>query len=223
MSIINKVAGKLFGSKSDRDLKELQPYIGRINVETERVEKMSNDELREVAAKLGESIRGTVAGEKEEIVGLKSQLEDPQMDVEEKEKIYHNIERIEKDIDDKLAGALDEGIPLAFAIIKETARRFKENDYLEVTASDYDKDLAAERDSIEIKGDKARWMNTWMAGGTMITWDMIHYDVQLIGGVVLHEGRIAEMATGEGKTVVATLPVFLNALMDRLEAMLLAL
>jgi preprotein translocase subunit SecA len=212
MSIINKVAGKLFGSKSERDIKEIQPYADKIYAETDRVEKMSNDKLREVSGELKETIRGSVAEEQKEIDGLKLQMEDPAMDVEEKERIYEQIEKIEKNIDEKLAGVLEESLPLAFAIIKETARRFKENEYIEVTANDYDRDLAAGRDSIVIKGDKARWMNRWMAGGNMITWDMVHYDVQLIGGVVLHHGKIAEMATGEGKTVVATLPVFLNAM-----------
>jgi preprotein translocase subunit SecA len=215
MSIIDKVAGKIFGSKSERDIKEVEPYVAKINSETANVEKMSNDELREASAALKQKIREWVGTERGEIDELKARMEDPRVDVDEKENIYGQIEKLEKVIDDKLVDVLDESIPLAFAIIKETARRFKENEYIEVTANDYDRDLAAGRDSIVIKGDKARWMNEWMAGGTMITWDMIHYDVQLIGGVVLHQGRIAEMATGEGKTLVATLPVFLNALTGR--------
>ncbi len=215
MSIIDKVAGKLFGSKSDRDLKELDPWVETINAETANVEKMSNDGLREAAALLKDDIRGSVGEERNEIESLKHQMEDPQVDVDQKEDIYQKIEKLEKAIDEKLVKVLKDAIPLGFAIIKETARRFKENEFLEVIANDYDRDLAAGRESIEIKGDKARWMSEWMAGGTMIKWDMVHYDVQLIGGVVLHEGRIAEMATGEGKTLVATLPVFLNALSGR--------
>jgi preprotein translocase subunit SecA len=215
MCIIDKVAGKLFGSKSERDIREIEPYVARINAETEKVEKMSHDELREASANLKEQIRGSVSKEQGEIDELKLKMEDPQMDVEEKERIYEDIEKLEKAIDEKLVEVLDEAIPQAFAIIKETARRFKENEYLEVSANDYDRDLAAGRESIKIEGDKARWMNQWMAGGNMITWDMIHYDVQLIGGVVIHQGRIAEMATGEGKTLVATLPVYLNALSGR--------
>ncbi len=215
MSLINSVARTIFGSKSERDIRELQPYLEKINAETPRIESMNNDELREASGALREGIRSSVAEEQKEIEGLKSSLEDPQMDVDEKERIYQNIEKLEKTIDGKLADILDESIPVAFAIIKETARRFKENEYLEVTANDYDRDLAAGRDSVVIKGDKARWMNQWMAGGNMIQWDMVHYDVQLIGGVVLHQGKIAEMATGEGKTLVATLPVFLNALIGR--------
>jgi preprotein translocase subunit SecA len=215
MSIVNKVVGSLFGSKSERDIKEIQPYVDRINAETERVAVMSNDQLRAASAELKKKVRESVAAEQQEIAGLKARLEDPKMDVDEKERLYEQVEKIEKTVDEKLDKALEEGLPLAFAIIKDTARRFKENKSLEVTASDYDRDLAAARDSIEIKGDKAYWKNEWMAGGNMITWDMIHYDVQLVGGVVLHQGRIAEMATGEGKTVVATLPVFLNALTGR--------
>lgn len=215
MSIIDKVAGTLFGTKSERDLKELGPFVELINRETDRVEKMSNDELREESDRLREQIRSSVEADQKEIDELKARMEDPQMEVEEKEDIYQTIEKIEKRIDDHLVDVLEEALPAAFAIIKETARRLKENEYLEVTASDYDRDLAAGRDSIEIKGDKARWMNQWMAGGNMITWDMVHYDVQLIGGVVLHQGKIAEMATGEGKTLVATLPVFLNAMTGR--------
>jgi len=129
--------------------------------------------------------------------------------------LYNEIDKIEKRITDKLEVVLDESVPEAFAIVKETARRFKETSVLEVTARDYDKDLAATRESIVVNGDKAYWSNHWIAGGNEIVWDMVHYDVQLIGGVALHKGKIAEMATGEGKTVVATLPVFLNALAGR--------
>ena len=215
MSIVDKVVGGLFGSKSERDNKELQPYVDKINAETDRIQEMSNDQLRAESMELKKRIRGSIAAEQEEIEGLKIQLDDPQMDVDEKERLYQQVEKIGKTADETIDKALEEELPLSFAIIKETARRFKENEALEVTANDYDRDLAASRDSIEIKGDKAYWKNEWMAGGNMITWDMIHYDVQLIGGVVLHQGRIAEMATGEGKTVVATLPVYLNALTGR--------
>ena len=215
MSIVDKVVGGLFGSKSERDNKELQPYVDMINAETDRIQGMSNDQLRAESMELKKRIRGSIAAEQEEIEGLKIQLDDTQMDVDEKERLYQQVEKIGKTADETIDKALEEELPLSFAIIKETARRFKENEALEVTANDYDRDLAASRDSIEIKGDKAYWKNEWMAGGNMITWDMIHYDVQLIGGVVLHQGRIAEMATGEGKTVVATLPVYLNALTGR--------
>jgi preprotein translocase subunit SecA len=215
MSIVDKLVGGLFGSKSERDIKEIQPYIDRINAETDRISGMSHDQLRNESAALKQRIRDSFAAEEEEIASLKVQIDDPGMAVEEKERLYQQVEKIEKAVDENIERALEEGLPLAFAIIKETARRFYENESLEVTANDYDRDLAAARDSIEIKGDKAYWKNEWMAGGNMIKWDMIHYDVQLIGGVVLHQGRIAEMATGEGKTLVATLPVYLNALTGR--------
>lgn len=215
MSFVDKVVGSLFGSKSERDIKEIQPYVDMINAETDRIQGMSNDQLRAESAALKKRIRDSIAADQQEIEALKVQLEDPRMDVDEKERMYLQVEKIEKTTDETIDRTLEEELPLAFAIIKETARRFKENESLEVTANDFDRDLAAARDSIEIKGDKAYWKNEWMAGGNMITWDMIHYDVQLIGGVVLHQGRIAEMATGEGKTVVATLPVYLNALTGR--------
>ncbi len=215
MSIVNRVIGGMFSKKSDRDMREIEPYIGKINAETQRIEGFSNDRLREESAELKRRVRESIAEEQEEIRDMKAKLEDTALEVDEKEKIYQQIEKNEKIIDDLLGDVLEEILPLAFAIMKETAKRFKENDALEVTAGDYDRDLAAGRESIEIRGDKAYWKNKWMAGGNMITWDMIHYDVQLIGGVVLHQGRIAEMATGEGKTVVATLPVFLNALTGR--------
>ncbi len=215
MSIVDKVVGGLFGSKSERDFKEISPYVDKINAETDRISGMSNDQLRAESVELKNRIRNSISPEQEEIADLKVRLDDPQMDVDEKERLYQQVEKIEKTADETIDKALEEELPLAFAIIKETARRFKENESLEVTANDFDRDLAAASDSIEIKGDKAYWKNEWMAGGNMITWDMIHYDVQLIGGVVLHQGRIAEMATGEGKTVVATLPVYLNALTGR--------
>jgi preprotein translocase subunit SecA len=215
MSIVEKVIGGLFGSKAARDLKELDPYVNTVNAETDKIENLSNDDLRAKSSSLKEAIRKATAAEQEEINELKTKLEDISLDLDDKEKLYQQIDRIEKDIDEKLEKTLEDSLPLAFAIIKETAKRFKENASLEVTANDFDRDLAAGRDSIEIKGDKAFWKNEWLAGGTMITWDMIHYDVQLIGGAVLHEGRIAEMATGEGKTLVATLPVYLNALTGR--------
>ena len=130
----------------------------------------------------------------------------------EKEAIATDIDKLAKNIDEEIEAALMEILPEAFAIVKSTARRFKENAELEVAATDFDRNIAAHKDNVTIKGDKAIWKNQWMAGGNMITWDMVHYDVQLFGGVVLHQGKIAEMATGEGKTLVATLPVFLNAL-----------
>nr|MQY80316.1 preprotein translocase subunit SecA [Bacteroidota bacterium] len=212
MSAISGVLGKIFGNKYEKDLRELTPYVQKINVEYEKIETLSNDELRKRSGELKELIRNSTSEEEKEIARLKEQVDKEDTDVVEKEKIYNTIDKLEEKINEKLAVVLDEELPVAFAIMKDTARRFVENETIEVTATQFDRDLAATRDSIEIKGDKAIYKNSWIAGGNMITWDMIHYDVQLIGGVVLHQGKIAEMATGEGKTVVATLPVFLNAM-----------
>ncbi|MCK4346783.1 MAG: preprotein translocase subunit SecA, partial [Bacteroidales bacterium] len=212
MSAISGVLGKIFGNKYEKDLRELTPYVQIINVEYEKIETLSNDELRKRSVELKELIRNSTSEEEKEIARLKEQVDKEDTDVVEKEKIYNTIDKLEEKINEKLAVVLDEELPVAFAIMKDTARRFVENETIEVTATQFDRDLAATRDSIEIKGDKAIYKNSWIAGGNMITWDMVHYDVQLIGGVVLHEGKIAEMATGEGKTVVATLPVFLNAM-----------
>lgn len=215
MSIVNKILGKFLGNKSERDIKEIMPVVEKIREEYDKLQHLSNDELRERSARLKEHVRGSIRDLQDEIDRLKEQVEDPEMPVDEKETLYQNIDRLKKEINDKVESVLNEVLPEAFAIMKDTARRFYENEGLEVTAQQFDRDLAATRDSIKIKGDKAIWMNSWIAGGNRITWDMVHYDVQLIGGVVLHQGRIAEMATGEGKTLVATLPVFLNALAGR--------
>jgi preprotein translocase subunit SecA len=214
MSIINNVLGLFLGNKYERDLKEINPYVEMIRQEFEKLKDLSNDSLRNLTDDLRKEILGSIEAEENEIVSLREKAEKEE-DVDLKEEMYNNIDKIEKQINDKLEVALDKAVPRAFAIVKETARRFKENSVLEVTARQYDRDLASRRQSITIKGDKALWSNVWIAGGNEITWDMVHYDVQLIGGVALHKGKIAEMGTGEGKTVVATLPVFLNALAGR--------
>ncbi|MFV0269815.1 MAG: preprotein translocase subunit SecA [Draconibacterium sp.] len=210
MAFVTKILGKILGNKSERDIKEITPIVNQIKEEFERITKLSNDELREESAKLKRIIADRVKPEEDEIAALKIEVEE--VDIQDTEKIYERIDKLEEKIDEKLEEVLNEILPTAFAVVKDTARRFAENSELEVTANDFDKDLAAQRDSIVIKGEKALWSNTWLAGGNPTTWNMIHYDVQLIGGVVLHQGNIAEMATGEGKTLVATLPVFLNAL-----------
>ncbi|MGC9342327.1 MAG: preprotein translocase subunit SecA, partial [Bacteroidales bacterium] len=212
MSIVDKILGKFLGNKAERDLKEIQPYITRINAVYPEIEKLSNDELRARSLELRKKVREYVANEDAEVKDLRSKAEDYKIDVSEKEEIYSRLDKLEKEMDEKYEEVLNEILPEVFSIVKETAKRFTENEVLEVTAKDFDKDLAAEMEHIDIKGEKAYWKNRWIAGGNEITWDMIHYDVQLIGGVVLHQGKIAEMATGEGKTLVATLPVFLNAL-----------
>ena len=214
MSIINNVLGLFLGNKYERDLKEINPYIEKIHQEFEKVQGLSNDELRDKTEQLRKEILESIESDENEINELRQKAETEE-DVYLKEEIYNSIDKVEKQISEKLEVTLDQLVPRAFAIVKETAKRFKENSDLEVTARQYDRDLAATRESITIEGGKAIWSNKWVAGGNEITWDMIHYDVQLIGGVALHKGKIAEMGTGEGKTVVATLPVFLNALAGR--------
>ncbi len=211
MSIVTKVLGVFLGNKYERDIKEIRPYVDETKVEYEKVVNLTNDELRDKTVELKGELLASVEEEEKAILSLKAEAE-AEEDVNRKEELYNEIDKTEKLIDEKLEAKMDQLVPTAFAVIKETARRFKESSVLEVTARQFDRDLAATRESITIEGDKAFWSNKWMAGGNEIVWDMVHYDVQLIGGVALHKGKIAEMATGEGKTVVATLPVFLNAL-----------
>ena len=214
MSLVNDFLGLFLGNKYDRDMKEINPYVEKIHIEFEKLQGLSNDQLRDKTSELKKEILAYIEEDESEIRSLREKAE-AEEDVYQKEEIYNEIDKIEKHISEKIENVLDECVPKAFAIIKETARRFKENSVLEVTARQYDRDLAATRESIIIKGDKALWNNKWIAGGNEILWDMVHYDVQLIGGVALHKGKIAEMGTGEGKTLVATLPVFLNALAGR--------
>jgi preprotein translocase subunit SecA len=209
---INKILANFFGNKADRDMKEIYPIVEKVREVYPTLNTLTNDELRQRTFDLKAKIAAYVKEEEAELARLKEMGEDPDVDVNEKEGIYNQADKLIETIDDKYEEILRESIPEAFSIVRETARRFKENEELEVTALEYDRELAATVDHIGIKGDKAFWKNRWMAGGNEITWDMVHYDVQLIGGVALHEGRIAEMSTGEGKTLVATLPVFLNAL-----------
>lgn len=211
----NDVLKKLFGNKSDRDMKELLPIVGQINAEWDKIKNLSHDELRAVTDDLRSKIKSSVKAEEEEIAQLKKKIEEEKPTIEEREEIYSHIDKLEEEIDKKVEEKLNELLPIAFAVMKDTARRFKENPEIEVTATPFDRDLSVSHDFVEIEGDKAIWYNSWVAGGNEVTWDMVHYDVQLIGGSVLHQGKIAEMATGEGKTLVATLPVFLNALTGR--------
>ena len=211
MSIISSVLGLFLGNKYERDMKEITPYVELIKTEFKKLGSLSNDELRNITLKLKSEIYEYIKGDQDEVLLLREKAEN-EPDFSEKEKLYGEIDKLIKSIDTKIEEVLDKILPQAFAVVKETARRFKEKDVLEVTATQMDRDLASSRDSITIKGDKAYWKNKWTAGGNEITWDMVHYDVQLIGGVALHKGKISEMGTGEGKTLVATLPVFLNAL-----------
>ncbi len=206
---------KFFGSKSQRDIKEIIPLLNKIRESYSVIEQLGNDGLRAKSIEIKDFVRDSVKDKEAGIVELKQQVESGILDIEKVEDVYREIDKIEKEIIEILEKTLLEVLPTAFAIVKETARRFKENEYIEVTATDMDRNLASQRNSVEIHGDKARFMQTWIAGGNPISWDMIHYDEQLIGGVVLHQGKISEMATGEGKTLVATLPVFLNALAGR--------
>ena len=212
MDILSKVIKTFFGTKSDKDRKEIQPYVDRILALYPQIDALSNDELRARSAALRRDIAEEIRPDEERITELKGILEQPETSLEDKERHSREIDKLTKDIDDKIEKKLDEILPEAFAIMKSTARRFAENPTIEVTATQFDRDLAATKDFVTIEGDKAVYSISWVAGGNTVTWDMVHYDVQLFGGVVLHKGRIAEMATGEGKTLVATLPVFLNAL-----------
>lgn len=207
----NDFLKSIFGNKSQRDLREIQPIVDQINRIYPTLAELSNDELRERVAKIKEALAESTADKKKEIADIKAQIET--LEYEKREPYWEKIDGIEKEILETLEKELNKHLPEVFAIVRETARRFKENETIEVTANDFDRELAAEgKDFLSIEGDKAIYRNHWMAGGNEITWDMVHYDVQLIGGIVLHQGKIAEMATGEGKTLVATLPVFLNAL-----------
>jgi preprotein translocase subunit SecA len=210
-SIIN-VIGKIFGSKADKDLKQLAPYLERIKKEYDRIDKLDHDALRAETLKIKQTIQDYITEDEKQKAILREQLEDVEIEVLKKEALATEVDKLTKKIDEKIEEILDRVLPQVFAIMKSTARRFFQNQTLTVTATDFDRQLSTTKDHVEIKADKAVWHNSWMAGGNRITWDMVHYDVQLIGGVVLHKGKIAEMATGEGKTLVATLPVFLNAL-----------
>ena len=211
----NDILKKLFGNKADRDMKELRPIVAQVNAEWEKMKQLSHDELRAVAEDMKKEVHAYIQSEEEEIEALKRKVEEEKPSIEVREEIYSRVDKLEEEIDKKVEEVLTKLMPKAFAVMKDTARRFKENQEIEVTATQFDRDLAVEHDFVEIEGDKAIYFNSWVAGGNEVTWDMVHYDVQLIGGAVLHQGKIAEMATGEGKTLVATLPVFLNALSGR--------
>ena len=212
MDIVASIIKALFGSKADKDRKQIEPYLEKIKAVYPSIEKLTNDELRAHSEALKKQIADFIAADEARIVELKAILEKPETQLEEKEKISKEIDETTKRIDEKIEEVLDKILPEAFAIMKDTARRFAQNETVVVTANDFDRNLAATKDFVTIEGDKAVYATHWLAGGNDTKWDMIHYDVQLFGGVVLHQGKIAEMATGEGKTLVATLPVFLNAL-----------
>ena len=212
MDIASSIIKFFFGSKADKDRKQIEPYVKKIKEIYPSIEKLSNDELRERSAALMKKIADFIASDEAHIVEQKAKLELAGTTLSEKESISKDIDNTTKRIDEKIEQVLDEILPEAFAIMKDTARRFTENETVVVTANDFDRNLAAVKDFVTIEDDKAIYATHWMAGGNDLKWEMVHYDVQLFGGVVLHKGKISEMATGEGKTLVATLPVFLNAL-----------
>ena len=208
---IASILKKVFGSKADRDLKQIRPVLNKVLEAYGPIDKLSNDELRAKTEELKARLRECEAPFEKRIAEIKAKL-DEDIPVHEKESLATESDKLVKEEDAEIEKVLEEILPEAFAIMKSTARRFKENATIEVTANDFDRALSINHDFVRIEGDKAVYQNHWIAGGNEVTWDMVHYDVQLIGGIVLHQGKIAEMATGEGKTLVATLPVFLNAL-----------
>ena len=215
LGFLNKGLRKILGSKSEKDLKKLQPYVNKINNEYKTLSKISDQDLRNKTKYFKEEIQKELEQTSKEILNLKKSYKSAGEEIEIKENILNQIDKLKESQTKIIEDKLNEILPQAFAVIKETARRFSENKQLEVIAGDHDRKLSQIKDNIEIKGDKAIWKNEWIVAGSKILWNMIHYDVQLMGGVVLHQGKISEMSTGEGKTLVATLPAYLNALSGR--------
>ena len=206
----NEFLSSIFGNKATRDMKEIKPWVDKVKAAYPEIAALDNDALRAKTEELKAYIRNSAAEQRSKVEELKASVENTEL--EEREELFAQIDKLEKEILDIYEKALDEVLPAAFSIVKETAKRFSENEEITVTATEFDRHLAATKDLVRIEGDKAIYQNHWVAGGNDTVWNMVHYDVQLFGGVVLHKGKIAEMATGEGKTLVATLPVFLNAL-----------
>lgn len=209
MDII-KVLSNIFGNKASRDRKAIMPLVNQIKAAAPAIEALDNDQLRAKTKELQQRVQSSADDLRAEVAALKAKIEETA--IEDREPIFNKIDKLEKEVLDRMEVALNEVLPEAFSIVKETARRFAENDTISVQATDFDRDLAATHDFVTIDGDTAIYQNHWVAGGNDTAWDMVHYDVQLFGGIVLTQGKIAEMATGEGKTLVATLPVYLNAL-----------
>ncbi len=211
-----KLISKIFGNKSEKDIKKMMPLVELTKKEGEKLTSISHDQLREETAEIQQLIDSGLKAIDDQIAGLHTRIsEHPDLDIHEKESIFAEIDKLEGDRNKELEKVLIQVLPRAFAVMRETAHRFKENEYLEVTATEHDRTLAAKFQNIKIVGDKAHWHRQWMAAGNLITWDMVHYEVQIIGGIALHQGNVTEMATGEGKTLVATFPAFLNALARR--------
>ena len=213
MALFSKIFG---GSKSEKDVKKIMPYVTDINNHFASCQLLTNDQLRNKTNEFKERIQEHLKEINTEIAEKTKQADElPFNDLLGKDAIYQEVDKLKKDRDKKIEEVLLEILPEAFAVVKETARRFKENKEIISTATPLDRDLSVEKEYVRIEGDQSIFKNSWIAGGTEITWNMVHYDVQLIGGVVLHQGKISEMATGEGKTLVATLPIFLNALSNK--------
>ncbi|MFM9052231.1 MAG: preprotein translocase subunit SecA, partial [Bacteroidota bacterium] len=216
MGLLNSILGSLFGSKSARDLKELNPIVDKVKAAYASTESLSNDALRERTNEFKKRINDHLQEIENEITSLEATATaEPDMDVHQLEELYRKVDELKKQRNNEIEVVLSEILPEAFAVVKQTAKRFTENQSITVTASEHDRNLAIRKDYVVISGDKATYNNSWIAAGNSVTWNMVHYDVQLIGGTVLHQGKIAEMATGEGKTLVATLPIYLNALAGR--------
>ncbi|MGL5888305.1 MAG: preprotein translocase subunit SecA, partial [Bacteroidia bacterium] len=214
-NLVKSISKLLGGSKSERDVKEVMPYVNEALAFGDKLRALSIDELRAKTEEFRQRISLHISKEEGEILALKQQAENPETPIDEQERLFAEADGIEKAVLKKIEEVLLEIMPEAFAVVKETSRRLAENEELTVAATEHDRNLAVKRPHIRIEGDKAIWKNTWIAAGSEVKWNMVHYDVQLIGGTVLHQGKIAEMATGEGKTLVATLPVYLNALAGR--------
>ena len=211
MSFLNRVLNVFVGDKSRKDLKSIQPIVSQILEQEKKISTISNDELREKTNSFKSEIQDIRTPHQEKINILQQQI-DQSNDIDEKESLYSEIDALQEEANQRVSAYLDEILPTAFAIVKETAKRFTNNTSLEVTANAYDREISSTKPYVKLNGEKATWSNSWDAAGKQVTWDMIHYDVQLIGGIILHQGKIGEMQTGEGKTLVATLPVYLNAL-----------
>ena len=210
LGFISKIFG---GSKSEKDVKKIEPYVAKINHFFSSYQSLSNDQLRNKTQEFRQRIKEFLAAIDAEITAKNIAAEElPYNDLLGKDAIYQEVDKLKKDRDKKIEEVLEEILPEAFAVVKETARRFKENTEIIATATQLDRDLSVVKDYITIDGDKSIFKNSWTAAGGQVTWNMVHYDVQLIGGIVLHQGKISEMATGEGKTLVSTLPAYLNAL-----------
>ena len=207
---LNKILQSLFGNKSTRDMKLIQPLVEKVKATYDEIKALSNDQLRAKTKEIQAQVQNAAKEQKEKIAELKAQIEETPID--ERETLFNQIDKLEKEALEIYEVALNEVMPVAYGIMHDTARRFTENEEIVVTATDFDRELAATKDFVRIEGDNAIYSNHWIAGGNDTKWEMIHYDVQIFGGIALHQGKIAEMATGEGKTLVATLPVFLNAL-----------